>query len=338
MDNKAFAPEYQGALRDLPVNTAYEDVLAVARDRERRALAGGTALDVAQAKLAVAEACRRLGELEEAEREWKGAYRAARRAGEQGAMAWALWSGGTLARQRGRLNLALRWLTRGRDLAERAGERTAYGYAFAGIAETLRIQGDFERARVLHEHVLAEAREAAEPRHVVWALEGLAQIERNTGDRAAAAARFDEAAQVAEASGDDRGHAWALRGQADVLSLQGEHERALELLSRAERICRRMDLSSALAYNRKMRGNVFFRAGWFGEAARTYREAKDRFRGIREPRGAALAQLGLLKSLDRLGRPAEATMRELVELRDGLDSNELWHTRRMVQEAIDERS
>lgn len=338
MDSKAFAPEYQGVLRGLSVNTAYEDVLGAARERERWAQEEGTALDVAQAKLAVAESSRRLGFLQDAEREWKASYRAARSAQDRAAMAWALWSGGTLARQRGRLNAALRWLTNGRDLAELAGERTAYGYTFAGIAETLRIQGDFEQARVLHEHVLSEARNAGESRHVVWALEGLAQIERNTGDPAAAAARFDEAARVAAASGDDRGHAWALRGQADVLSARGEHERALELLSAAERTCRRMDLSSALAYNRKMRGNVYFRAGWFGEASRTYRDAKDRFRVIREPRGSALAQLGLLKSLDKLGRPPEATMRDLVELRDGLNPNELWHTRRMVQDAIDERA
>lgn len=336
--NKAFAPEYQGALRDMSVNTAYEDVLGQARAREQWASEEGTALDVAQAKLAVAESCRRLGHLEEAELAWKASYRAARTANDTGARAWALWSGGTLARQRGELNLALRWLSRGRDLAAQAGDIVAYGYTFAGVAETVRIQGDFEQARGLHEHVLTEARKRQESRHIVWALEGLAQIERNTGDLESAALRFEEAARVAEDSGDDRGHAWALRGQADVLSLRGEHDEALVLLSSAEETCRRMDLSSALAYNRKMRGNVHFRSGRYGDAARTYRDAHGKFRAIREPRGMALAQLGLLKSLDKLGRPAEATMADLVALRDDVNANELWQTRRMVEDAIAERT
>ena len=221
-------------------------------------------------------------------------------------------------------------------MAWRAGDMTAYGYAFAGIAETLRIRGDHEQAREMHEHVLDEARNHNEARHVVWALEGLAQIDRHAGDLDSAWRRFEEASRTAADSGDERGHAWALRGLADVGSLRGEHHDALRLLSRAERICREMDLSSALAYNRKMRGNVLFRAGWYDEAVRTYRDAWKKFRSIREPRGSALAELGLLKSVDKLGRPRSETVRELVALRDSLDGDDLRHTRQMVQDALDD--
>lgn len=336
MYGKAFAPEYQGQLRDMSVNTAYEDVLAAALERESQAEDEGSGLELAQARLAVAEAYRRLGQLEEADAAWRASYRAARDAGEQGAMAWALWSGGTLARQRGQMTAAVRWLSSARDLAKKSGELIAYGYSVAGIAETLRIRGDYEEARVLHEELLAEARRRGECRHTVWALEGLAQLDRNAGDLDSAWRRFEEAAEIAEAGGDERGLAWALRGLADVRSLRGEHDEALRLLSRAEQICRRMDLTSALAYNRKMRGNVLFRACWYGEAARTYRDAQKMFRSINEPRGAALAELGLLKSRDKLGRPRPATERDLRALRDALDSRELRHTRRMVEEAISE--
>ncbi|MCI2419081.1 tetratricopeptide repeat protein [Saccharopolyspora sp. K220] len=334
MYGKAFAPEYQGQLRDMSVNTAYEDVLAAAREREFRAVDKGSGLELAQARLAVAEACRRLGKLDEADAAWRGSYRAARSAGEPGAMAWALWSGGTLARQRGQLTAAVRWLSSGRDLAKQAGDQLAYGYSLAGIAETLRIRGDHEEARELHEQLLAEARERGECRHTVWALEGLAQLDRNAGDLDSAWQRFAEAAKIAKEGGDERGLAWALRGLADVNSLCGEHDEALRLLTWGEHICRRMDLSSALAYNRKMRGNVLFRACWYSEAARTYRDARKMFRSINEPRGAALAELGLLKSLDKLGRPRPATERELYALLDTLDSRELRHTKRMVEEAI----
>ncbi|MEU5849513.1 tetratricopeptide repeat protein [Saccharopolyspora shandongensis] len=336
MYGKAFAPEYQGKLREMSVNAALGDVLTAALERESQAAEEGVGLALAQARLAVAEAYRRLGRLDEADAAWRASYRTARSAGERGAMAWALWSGGTLARQRGQMTAAVRWLSYARDLAKQSGEVIAYGYSVAGIAETLRIRGDYEEARELHVQLLAEARKRGECRHTVWALEGLAQLDRNAGDLDAAWERFAEASEIAEEGGDERGLAWALRGMADVVSLRGEHDEALQLLSRAEKICRRMDLVSALAYNRKMRGNVLFRACWHGEAARTYRDAKQMFQTINEPRGAALAELGLLKSLDKLGRPRPATERDLCALRDRLDSRELRHTRRMVEEAISE--
>ncbi|GAA4834523.1 tetratricopeptide repeat protein [Saccharopolyspora rosea] len=330
MYGKAFAPEYQGVLSEMSVNTDYRSVLETAKERERDARR-----TLAQSRLAMAEACRRLGRLDEAESAWRGSYRAARDVPDEAAMAWALWSGGTLARQRGRLNLAVRWLSAARDLADRGGDRVAFGYSLAGVAETLRIRGDHQEARVLHVQLLDEAREQGACRHIVWALEGLAQLDRNAGDLDAAWSGFDEAARIAEDGGDERGLAWALRGQADVLSLRGEHDEALALLARGEQICRRMDLASALAYNRKMRGNVLFRASWYGEAARTYRDAWEKFQAIEEPRGSALARLGLLKSLDRLGRPRRDTERELRELRDRLDGHELRHTKRMVEEALE---
>jgi len=65
----------------------------------------------------------------DADRAWKASYRTAREAGDGAAMAWALWSGGTLARQRGAFPLAWRLLglaksqaRLGRDRAETASE------------------------------------------------------------------------------------------------------------------------------------------------------------------------------------------------------------------------
>ncbi|GAB2733524.1 hypothetical protein GCM10027174_02780 [Salinifilum aidingensis] len=333
MVGQAFAPEYRGALGELSVNASYADVLQQARERSRHSTNGG---EFAQARLAEAEACRRLGELTAAEEAWRSSYRASQHREDRAGMAWALWSGGTLARQRGRMRLALRWLVRGRDFAWEAGDLLAHGYTRAGIAETLRIQGDYVRARPLHEELLAEARQRGECRHIVWSLEGLAQIDRQEGDLSAAWDRFSEAQRVAEEGGDDRGSAWALRGMADVRSLFGEHEEPLRLLTRGERICRDMRLDSALAYNRKMRGNVLFRACWHGEAARVYEDACQRFAELHEPRGLLLARLGLVKSRARLGRPRSETERHLRELRDTAQGHDLPGLTRLVTEAAAE--
>jgi tetratricopeptide (TPR) repeat protein len=330
---QAFAPEYQGPLKSLSVNSGYADVLRTAEEQRRHAERSGSPLDAARAGLAVAEACRRLGRVAEADRAWKASYRSARRVADLPAMAWALWSGGTLARQRGNFALARRWLAAAARLAERGGDRLARGYALAGIAETGRIQGDYENVTDLHRQLLAEARERGEARHVVWALEGLAQIHRNTGDLEGALAMFAEAVEVATASGDARGRAWALRGVADVTSMRGDPQRALELLDEAARTCRRMNLESALAYNHKMRGNVLYRAGRYNEAREVYGATVREFRAISEPRGESLARLGLVKSLARMGRPRAETERDLAELRARFERAGLHHARDMADRA-----
>ena len=337
MYGKAFAPEYQGALTTLSVNSSLTDVLAAGTEQLRAAERAGQPGEAARSGLAVAEAHRRLGRVEDADRAWKASYRAARQAGDVGAMAWALWSGGTLARQRGALRLARRLLQLAADLGERGGDIVVRGYSLAGLAETGRIQGDYEAVGRLHEQLLAEARRRGEARHTVWALEGIAQMHRNTGRYDTAYALFEEAAEIAARADDQRGHAWALRGLADVVSVRdGDTERALELLSEAETACRAMRLSSALAYNHKMRGNVLYRAGRYAQARELYEQALGEFREMSEPRGEALSRLGLAKSLARLGRDRDETAAELADLAGVLERIGPHHAPRKVARAHEE--
>ncbi|MFF5372254.1 tetratricopeptide repeat protein [Streptomyces sp. NPDC013187] len=337
MYGKAFAPEYQGALTTLSVNSSLTDVLAAGTEQLRAAERAGQPGEAARSGLAVAEAHRRLGRVEDADRAWKASYRAARQAGDAGAMAWALWSGGTLARQRGALRLARRLLQLAADLGERGGDIVVRGYSLAGLAETGRIQGDYEAVGRLHEQLLAEARRRGEARHTVWALEGIAQMHRNTGRYDSAYALFEEAAEIAARADDRRGHAWALRGLADVVSVRDQDtERALELLTEAETTCRAMRLSSALAYNHKMRGNVLYRAGRYEQARALYEQALAEFREMSEPRGEALSRLGLTKSLARLGRDRDETAAELADLAGLLERIGLQHARLMVARAHEE--
>ncbi|OEV08032.1 hypothetical protein AN219_31470, partial [Streptomyces nanshensis] len=89
MYGKAFAPEYQGALGSLSVNSSLADVLVRATEQLRTAEREGPPGEAARCSLAVAEAHRRLGNTREADRAWKASYRTARGAGDRGAMAWA---------------------------------------------------------------------------------------------------------------------------------------------------------------------------------------------------------------------------------------------------------
>ncbi|MBZ9644809.1 lipopolysaccharide assembly protein LapB, partial [Streptomyces sp. PSKA30] len=271
------------------------------------------------------------------DRGWKGSDGAAGEAGETAERAWALWRGGTLDRQRGEFALARRLRGLAAEVGERGGEIVVRGYSLAGLAETGRIQGDYEAVGRLHEQLLAEARRRGEARHTVWALEGIAQMHRNSGAYDRAYALFEEAAQIAARADDRRGHAWALRGLADVVSVRdGDTERALALLSEAETTCRAMNLTSALAYNHKMRGNVHYRAGRYTEARHLYEQALAEFRAMSEPRGEALARLGLAKSLARLGRDRTETAAELADLARTLERIGLRHAREMVARAEEE--
>ncbi|MET8177052.1 tetratricopeptide repeat protein [Streptomyces clavifer] len=335
--DKAFAPEYQGALGSLSVNASLTDVLARGREELRAAERAGDGPETARCGLAVAEACRRLGRNEEAEEAWRASYRAARSAQDVGAMAWALWSGGTLARQRGALPLAYRLLRLAAELGERGGDVVVRGYSLAGLAETGRIQGDYQAVGELHEKLLAEARRRGEARHTVWALEGIAQMHRNTGSYDTALALFEEAAETAGRADDQRGRAWALRGIADVVSVRdGGVDRALDLLTEAEQTCREMQLSSALAYNHKMRGNVLYRAGRYAEAREYYERALAAFLAMDESRGTALARLGLTKTLARLGQDPAVTVAELTGLRQALERLGLRHAGDMIDRAAAE--
>ncbi|MFS8197870.1 tetratricopeptide repeat protein [Streptomyces sp. CWNU-52B] len=331
MYGKAFAPEYQGALTTLSVNSSLVDVLAAGTEQLRAAERSGARGEAARSGLAVAEAHRRLGQVADADLAWKASYRAARAEGDTSAMAWALWSGGTLARQRGALPLARRLLGLAAELGELSGDIVVRGYSLAGMAETGRIQGDYAAVGELHERLLAEARTRGEARHTVWALEGIAQMHRNTGSYDTAYAMFEEAAEIAGRADDRRGHAWALRGLADIVSVRdGDADRALGLLAEAEVACREMNLSSALAYNQKMRGNVLYRAGRHEQARDVYAQALAEFRAMSEPRGEALARLGLAKSLARLGRDPKETAAELADLATVLERIGLRHAHRMV--------
>ncbi|MEE1796216.1 tetratricopeptide repeat protein [Streptomyces sp. BE308] len=336
MQSKALAPEYQGALTKMSVNASLTDVLAEGIRHLAAAEASGSQAEVARAGLAVAEAHRRLGNVTEADLAWKASYRSARSVEDLGAMAWALWSGGTLARQRGALRLAFRLLGLAADMGKRGGDVVARGYSLAGLAETGRIQGDYRTVAALHEQLLAEARARGEARHTVWALEGIAQIHRNTGSLDTALTMFEEAAQLAKDADDWRGRAWALRGIADIVSLRDDPERALALLAEAEVTCREMKLSSALAYNHKMRANVLFRARRYEEARTVYEQALEEFSAMSEPRGEALARLGLVKARARLGRDRDETAADLDGLRRTLDRIGLLNAREMVDKAYAE--
>ncbi|MFJ3823466.1 tetratricopeptide repeat protein [Streptomyces nodosus] len=334
---KASAAEYQGALGSLSVNAPLPDVLARGLEELRAAEEAGDLRETARCGLAVAEAYRRLGRTAEADRAWKASYRAARAANHAGAMAWALWSGGTLARQRGAFRLAYRLLRLAAEWGERGGDVVVRGYSLAGLAETGRIQGDYAAVEELHEQLLAEARRRGEARHTVWALEGIAQMHRNNGAYDRALTLFEEAAGIAERAEDMRGWAWALRGMADVVSVRdGKVEYALSLLSRAEDACTAMNLRGALAFNHKMRGNVLYRAGRYEEAREWYARALEEFGDMTEPRGTALSRLGLTKTLARLGRGSAQTEADLVELRGLLEGIGLRHAREMVEKAAAE--
>lgn len=81
---------------------------------------------------------------------------------------------------------------------------------------------------------------------------------------------------------------------------------------------------------------MLFRAGRYEEAREVYEQALGEFRAMTEPRGEALAALGLVKARARLGRDRADTAADLDELRGRLSRIGLLNAREMVERAYAE--
>ena len=89
-------------------------------------------------------------------------------------------------------------------------------------------------------------------------------------------------------------------------------------------------------FHRNAEGSVLYRAGRWAEARDLYEQALTEFRAMSEPRGQALARLGLAKSQARLGRDRAETASELADLARELERIGLRHAREMVARAQQE--
>ena len=105
-----------------------------------------------------------------------------------------------------------------------------------GLALAAHQQGDYERARQLHEESLAKRREVGEPWGVALALVDLGQVLLDTRDVARAKALFHESLTLSQDLGNRLGLARSLEAFASLAAMTGRVEAGRQLVAAAQEL------------------------------------------------------------------------------------------------------
>ncbi|MBL8311217.1 MAG: hypothetical protein JNL19_12385 [Burkholderiales bacterium] len=209
---------------------------------------------------------------------------------------WLCWSKGNLGRQTGNLSGAIVDYRAATRFAKLSGDRVLHFYARAGEAETYRVLGAFEFARVYHARLLSEAQSMRDVRAVVWAMQGLAQIARNCGDIRLARRLFAHSARLASDASDIRGLGYALRGLGDTSSLLGFHNAGLTRIREAKVIFSQCGAKQSLAYAVKAESDVYLRMGRLDSAEEAIAVGQSLFLETGDTRGKSFLDLNLARA------------------------------------------
>jgi tetratricopeptide (TPR) repeat protein len=124
---------------------------------------------------------------------------------------------------------------------------TARAKALKGAGVLAGQQGDYERARELHEASLQLSRELADKDGIASALNNLSIVAWSQGDYDQAAALQEESLGIRRALGDRTGIAGSLHNLGVVARLRGEYDRATELQEESLRLCRELGDRTGMA-------------------------------------------------------------------------------------------
>ncbi len=160
----------------------------------------------------------------------------ARRLGERGAEAAALYSLGDALRAQGDDARAEELFERSLTLCRELGDHAGVTRAIMGLATLLRQRGDLARAAALLEEGLTHARALGSDWAVSNVLISLGHVARARGDGARAERLYRESLAAQEKLGNPVYIALCLEGLAAVASETGHFERAITLCAAASRL------------------------------------------------------------------------------------------------------
>lgn len=243
--------------------------------------------------MSLAEAYRRTGNLNDAETVLRRCRTMALVNGLEHELGWILWAHANFLRQIDHNRESVALLVEAKRLARRQKDYTLYTYCSAGIAEWLRIRGDYKISYALHEQCRNFFIELGDPRGVVWAIQGMAQMRMKRQDLRDAYQGFMRARLISEDIGDTRSLAYSLKGIAETMSRIGNRDGAVELLHKARRLFHRIDLNVGEGYTLKSLGDVETQRTNFELAKEYYLLADGLFVSSRHQRGRAYVSLGL---------------------------------------------
>lgn len=174
-----------------------------------------------------------LGELDDAESAFQGAFTLGRLDGDDLLLARATNNLGLIANVRGRHAEALTLYRMAIPSYQRLGQPRGLAESYHNLAITFRDLTDLERAEDYEWRAMEFARQASDDRLVAMAQTGLAELQLLRGDAAIAEARARRGAVAFERIGDVQGEANALRIVGVAATRLAKYDIAGEALDRA---------------------------------------------------------------------------------------------------------
>jgi ATP/maltotriose-dependent transcriptional regulator MalT len=137
-------------------------------------------------------------------------------------MAFALGTRGLIARSRGQLEDATRYLLESLSLFREQGDRWGIAHVMLGLGQLALHRGDDQYAERCWEERLRLSRELDNQSGVAHTLDLLATVARQRGDYALATARFEEALGIKRKISDRQAIAWTLQGIGELALVSGD--------------------------------------------------------------------------------------------------------------------
>jgi tetratricopeptide (TPR) repeat protein len=221
---------------------------------------------------------------------------------------WRFWS------TRGYLGEGLRWLDGA--LAEGAPPTPALARALNGAANLAREQGDYERARGLHEQSLATSREQGDGRGTAEALNNLGLVALYQGHHDEAKAWCEEGLALFREVDDQGGVAAALNNLGNLARERGDSDRAATLHNESLALRRRLGDVRAIGLTLGLLAELAAQTG-DRERAKTLLERALRLVeqvGDRPPRQFLLLALARIEPPRQAQRRLEAALATADEL------------------------
>ena len=242
-----------------------------------------------------------LGELDDAESAFHGAFTLGRLDGDDLLLARATNNLGLIANVRGRHAEALALYRMAIPSYQRLGQPRGLAETYHNLAITFRDLADLERAEDCEWRAIEFARQASDDRLVAMAETGLAELQLLRGDAAIAEARARRGAVAFQRLGDAQGEANALRIVGVAAITLSKYSAADEALDRAVSLASERGYALVEGESRQARAQLALARG--------------------ELAGARSDAVAALEIFERLGSTSEAwTVREWIATR--LDAEE----------------
>ncbi len=203
---------------------------------------------------------------------------------------------GRIWRQKGQLDLALDYLTKGKNLFEQAGDERGVAGSLDDIGQVLWMQGKYEEALQQSAAALEKRRRLGNLRSIAASLTNVGNIEKDRGLLNEAAACHEEALAIRREIGDRAGIVVSLHCLGHLEFLRGNETKARQLWQEALAGAEDIGAAPMQALILTWLGQVALEAGNHTEARQRFDEALKLCREFDDRRVMAEAMRGLAEA------------------------------------------